>query len=378
MRIAVVNPISQTSPDRWTIPEVLSNRQSISIQLARALETAGHEVTVFMASAFKPSQDDEGVTVRYLPIRQTLLSPPAQLPFMPSIAAEVRAGGFCAVVSSEMFQYSTLSLARAVGVPPLYVWQEADTFQRMMLTVPARLYYGTAGRMIIKTARGFLPRTERAAAFLRRVGVPAQKVGPEVPNGINADLFQPRRELRSERPTILFVGSLIERKNPALAISAMAHVLVQYPDARLVMKGIGEQEVQLRRLAVELGVEASLTLDTKRSTLEEMAAIYNQAWVCVFPSYRDFATLSPIEAVACGVPIVLSGRLATARYLQDNGCAWSAGDEPRQVAGLLVRQLQDHGRFGLSGGVIGPVVQRFSLEEAALRLAGYIGQASCE
>lgn len=372
----MVNPISQTSPDRWTVPEVTSNRQSISIQLSRALEDAGHEVTVFMASPFEPSMSDEGVEVKYLPVSTTRLSPPAQLPLMPTLASEVNAGDFDAVVSSEIFQYSTLSLARATGVPPLYVWQEADTFQRMMLTIPARLYYGSAGRMIVKSARGFLPRTERAAVFLRSVGVPAEKMGPEVPNGIDAKLFRPRRELRAERPTILFVGSLIERKNPALAIRAMVHVLERRPEVRLMMKGIGAQERQLRELARELGVESAVTFDTSRSALEEMPAIYNQAWACVFPSYRDFATLSPIEAVACGVPVVLSERLPSAAYLQNRGSAWSATDDLDDVGALLLRHLDEHGRLGLSDGLIKQVVERFSLENAALRLGAYIWDTS--
>ena len=92
MRLALVNPISQTSPDRWSVPSVTSNRQSIAVQMGRHLRTLGADVTVFMAEPFRPVRSDEGVPCVYLPVRRTVLSPPAQIPWMPSLPARSRRG----------------------------------------------------------------------------------------------------------------------------------------------------------------------------------------------------------------------------------------------------------------------------------------------
>lgn len=369
-----MNPVSQTSPNRWSVPPVISNAQSIGVQLAREVVSAGNEAAVFMAQPFEPSTHDEGVDARYLPVVGTPVSPSAQLPFMPSLSREILAGGFDAVVSSEMFQWSTLALASDRRLPPLFVWHEADTYQQFLRTVPARLFYATAGKRVIKRAAGFLPRADSAKEFLLRVGVPAEKIGPEVPNGINARLFAPVRELRSATPLILFVGSLIERKNPSLAVRAMAHVLREMPEARLRMKGFGDQEGHLREIAESLGIADAVMFDTSRSTHSEMADLYNHAWVCVFPTFRDFATLSPIEAVACGVPVVLSRRLFSARYLEQMGCAVATSDDPVEFAQGILRQLELGGRWGLPEEAVCPVVERFSLQRAAENLVGYVGE----
>jgi glycosyltransferase involved in cell wall biosynthesis len=373
VRIAIVNPVSQTSPNRWNVPPVVSNAQSIGVQLAREIAATGNEVTVVMAQPFRPATSDEGVDARYLPVVGSPVSPSAQLPLMPSLRREIATGGFDAVVSSELFQWSTLALAEK-GLPPLFVWHEADTYQQFLRTVPARLYYATAAKRVIRRAAGFFPRGDSAREFLLRVGVPAEKIGPEVPNGINARLFAPSRESRAETPLILFVGSLIERKNPSLAVHAMPYVLRKVPEAKLLMKGFGDQEGHLRALVGKLGVEGAVGFDTSRSTHSEMVKLYNHAWVCVFPTFRDFATLSPIEAVACGVPVVLSKRLFSARYLEDMGCAVATSDDPAEFAEGILRQFDSRGRSGLPDATLAPVVDRFSLQNAAGSLVDYVGE----
>lgn len=372
MKLAIVNPISQTSPDRWSVPPVTSNAQSITVQMARELCRLGTDVTVFMAAPFTPAVPDEGVSVKYLPVIPTPLSPPAQIPFMPSLVREVRAGRFDAVVSSELFQWSTLSLALSRQMPHLFVWHEADAYQRFMGTLPARIYHGTAGRLVVHRAAGVIPRTQRAAQFLLANGVPQEKLGPEVPNGIATDLFGPDLELRAEQPLILYVGSLIERKNPSLAVRAMPYVLSEEPSAALLMKGFGEQEGLLRRLADEIGVSSSVMFDSSRSSHDEMSGIYNRAWVAVFPSFRDFASLSPIEAVACRVPVVLSERLFSAEYLAATGCGIPVSDDPSRFADAVVRHIRQYGRQGLPEGRVQPVRERFALRSAAGRLLEYI------
>jgi len=372
VRLCIVNPISQTSPDRWSVPPVLSNRQSITVQMGRHLAAAGADVTVMMADPFRPERADEGVRCLYLPVSRNPLAPPAQIPWMKHLADEVSDGVYDAVVSSELFQWSTLALTFGQRVPPLFVWHEADAFQRFGGGVPARLFYATAGRRIAREAVGFMPRTDAAARFLGSVGVPADKIGPEVPNGIDAEMFRADTASREPRPLVLYVGSLIERKNPTLAVRAMRTVVDSVPGARLLMKGFGDQEPLLRDLARELGLGESVILDTDRSDAEGMAALYNRAWVAVFPSFRDFASLSPIEAVACGVPVVLSRRLFHAEYLERLECGRASGDDADEFGRAVVDMIDRHGPRGLDAAMTAPVVERFALSHGARRMLEYV------
>jgi glycosyltransferase involved in cell wall biosynthesis len=96
--------------------------------------------------------------------------------------------------------------------------------------------------------------------------------------------------------------------------------------------------------------------------------------VAVFPSYRDFASLSPIEAVACGVPVVLSRRLFHAEYLERLGCARASGDDPDEFGRAVADLLDQYGRQGLDPVTVAPVVERFALSSGARRMLAYMAE----
>lgn len=374
MRIAIINPITQTSPDRWSVPAVQSNRQCIAMQLGRALERLGDDVTVISAEPFRPVVSDEGVSTVYLPVSGAPYAPQAQLPMMRGLARMLREGGFDVVISGEVFQWATLTAARvaASAGPPLLVWHEADRYQRFGMTLAARAYYATFGRYIFRAATAVLPRSETSAEFLRANGLPDAKLGLELPNGFDESVFFPRRDLRRPEPRLLYVGSLIERKRPDLAVSALAEFRKTRPDATLRVKGCGALEAELRRLAADLGVQDSVEFDTTRSDSPGMAEIYNEAWVGVFPSERDFMSLSPMEAAACGVPVVVSNRLTHAGYVERIGIGEVAGNDPVQFAAAIARIVDARGGRGLSDEAVWQVREDNSLSRAAKRLHDYL------
>ena len=182
----------------------------------------------------------------------------------------------------------------------------------------------------------------------------------------------PRPERRSPTPLILYVGSLIERKNPSLVVRAMPSIRRTFPEATLLLKGAGEQEAMLRRLIGEEGLEHAVAMDTERSDHAGMADLYSTAWVAAFPTFRDLSTLAPVEAAGCGVPVVMSKRLPHARYLEETDCGIATSDDPEEFGGAVVRLLTRHGARGLSPEAVRPVVERFSIADAAERLLAYL------
>jgi len=114
---------------------------------------------------------------------------------------------------------------------------------------------------------------------------------------------------------LLGVGRIDERKGIDVAIRALA----QLPDtATLTWVGQGDEDerTRLNALALELGVGDRVTWDTKRR--EELPAIYRAADVFVFPStWSEPLGLVPIEAMACGLPVVGSGTGGSGEFLID-------------------------------------------------------------
>jgi glycosyltransferase involved in cell wall biosynthesis len=144
----------------------------------------------------------------------------------------------------------------------------------------------------------------RMGADLRRIVV--------APCGVDLGLFRPDgpAEPRSAgRHRLLVVSRLVERKGIGNAITALAGV----PGAELVVAGgppadrlAGDPEARrLADLARRLGVADRVDLRGQVAR-GDLAALYRSAdlVVCV-PWYEPFGIV-PLEAMACGVPVVAS------------------------------------------------------------------------
>jgi glycosyltransferase involved in cell wall biosynthesis len=106
---------------------------------------------------------------------------------------------------------------------------------------------------------------------------------------------------RSWEGKLLGVGRIDERKGIATVIRALAHL----PEATLTWCGTGDEahRATLDQLAVDLGVRDRLVWTTaQRGQLPE---VYRAHDVFVFPStWSEPFGLVPIEAMACGIPVV--------------------------------------------------------------------------
>ncbi len=142
---------------------------------------------------------------------------------------------------------------------------------------------------------------------LARMDAPAERL-TVVPCGVDTAHFAPGHTDRAGRPPrLLAVGRLVERKGFDTAIRA----LVQLPGVELVVAGgpPGEElgrDPEARRLlglARELGVVDRVRL-VGQVPHGQMPALYRSAHVVLStPWYEPFG-ITPLEAAACGVPVV--------------------------------------------------------------------------
>jgi glycosyltransferase involved in cell wall biosynthesis len=145
---------------------------------------------------------------------------------------------------------------------------------------------------------------------LVRLGVPRSKVSI-APCGVDVDLFRPGGPTapRGARRRLLAIGRLVQRKGFDVGIAALRGL----PDTELVIAGgmpVGERSAdpemtRLRDTAWKFGVADRVHLLGQVGRDELPALMRSADLVLCTPWYEPFGIV-PLEAMACGVPVVAS------------------------------------------------------------------------
>lgn len=158
-----------------------------------------------------------------------------------------------------------------------------------------------------------------------------------IPPGVDTELFHPervwalrdtaRREegIGEQELAVLFVGSEFRRKGLDLLIPALA------PEMRLLVVGRGENHEHYRRLVERSGLAGRVAFAGLSGDVQRW---YAAADVLVLPSRSEAFGMSVLEAMACGLPVVVSANSGVASLIRhgENGCLLN---DPAELAGLL-------------------------------------------
>jgi len=172
-------------------------------------------------------------------------------------------------------------------------------------------------------------------------GFPADRIW-SIPLGID-DEFRRGRCPAPSRPRLLFVGWIRAAKNVPAVCAVFRKLLSKYPDLELML--VGKQEVDTATLHRWLGNDP---LAIRQTILPgqislgggQLADCYQSASVFLFPTYAEGWTSPPLEAMACGVPVVVSNASSLPETVA--GAALMAGpDDHDGLAEQVDRLLAD-------------------------------------
>jgi len=186
-----------------------------------------------------------------------------------------------------------------------------------------------------------------------------------VPNGVHLDDFAnlpPGESFRtrwkvSEGPLVLFLARLHERKGAQFLIPAFAQARDAAPDARLVIAGPDEGMLAaLQRLAHAHNVAQHVTFTGMLAGNERLAAL-SAADVFALPAVGEGFSMAVLEALACGLPVVLTPGCHFPEAEQAGaGVVVERAVEP--LAGALRALLADADRRTAMGGAARSLVER--------------------
>lgn len=143
-----------------------------------------------------------------------------------------------------------------------------------------------------------------------------------LPNGVDMDEIRGAPEA-DEAVDVLFVGRLIEEKNPALVVEAVDRLRQRRPDVRAVVVGDGPERSRLERLVTNRNLGENVDLRDPLPEYEDVLGLMKAAETFVLPSRREGFGITVLEALGCGTPVVTI-------------------DHPQNAASELV----DHGETG--------------------------------
>jgi glycosyltransferase involved in cell wall biosynthesis len=213
---------------------------------------------------------------------------------------------------------------------------------------------------------------DRQRAIENKVAPPDKIV--TVLNGIDTTPFEKaqapttlRDELDPTGEAILLgsTGRLSTQKGFSYLINAMPLVLEAYPDARLVIAGKGPLYEELDALIGELALNEQCKLLGFRDDIPELLTCLD---IFVLPSLWEGLSISLLEAMAAGKPIVATDIRGTREVLEDgvDGVVVPPGD-PAALKGGIADLIEDRERALVLGECAREKVRTAFSEEAMVR-----------
>lgn len=289
-----------------------------------------------------------------------------------SVARALRAERCAAIVCQE---YETprfdvlVGVGRSIGIPVYGTFQGGD-YQLSLLERPLR-------PLSLRVCTGIIVGARREEERVRaRYRLPARKIHC-IPNPVDSVVWaqEPRAAARAalgiEAGTrvVAWHGQLqVWRKGLDVLLAAWRALLERHSrlDALLVLIGAGEDREEVRRMSRDL---ASVRLvDDWVEDRTRIRKILSAADVYAFPSRHEGLPVAPLEAMACGLPVVGAAALGVSDIVGDCGVVVPLDDPAALTDAVASLLFDDERRLALGAAARRRVEEQFSLSSVGAQL----------
>jgi glycosyltransferase involved in cell wall biosynthesis len=257
---------------------------------------------------------------------------------------------------SYLASWQALQWARSHEVPFL-LWSESNLQDRR----GGHAMVEFLKKQFLQRCSGFVVPGKSAAEYLRAQNIPPERTFT-APNAVDNDLFDVgakvarqnaatyRMKLGLLRRYFLFVGRLVHEKGVFDLLAAYAKLDAEArKNIELVFVGDGVARQQLAEQA--LAVSPGMIKFAGFAQREQLAVYYALADVMILPTYTDPWGLVVNEAMACGLPIIVSRAAGCAADLVVDG--WNGMLVPPGDVSSLCAAMQSLAGQPDLGGTMG-------------------------
>jgi glycosyltransferase involved in cell wall biosynthesis len=294
-----------------------------------------------------------------------------------TLSAELRRDA-CRVLLCQEYEFPRfdvcVTLGRLQGVAVFATFQGGD-YQRWRLERIVRPFsVRRADGVIIASAAEVdrVKRRYRPRAIAR------------IPNPVDLDTWQPydRAPVRHElaipdnAPLVAWHGRVeVWKKGLDTLVEAWAAVSKRHPNALLLMIGTGPDAGAVHGEIRKLGLNTIVWIDRYFHDRAKLARLLASADVYAFTSRHEGFPVAPVEAMACGLPVVASDVSGIRDVLADgeaSGGVVVGPEDPEQVAAAISRLLRDDALRRDLGEAARARAEEFGLQSVGERLRTYL------
>lgn len=327
--------------------------------MTRSLVELGHKVTIFTTNQDGNGVLDvpieqpiyrDGVEIRYFPIQSPRFFG-TSFPMANALKREIKNFDIVHIHSLYLFHGAVAGhYCRKYGVP--YILRPHGTldpfiykrhrgrkaileflFEKRNLNHAAALHYTTEeerelARPFINHDRGFV-----------------------VPNGINLEdykmpiiggKFREKYKETQGKKIILFFSRLNFKKGLDLLIEAYSEIAKAREDVHLVITGPDNEGygTTVKKWISKKDIVNRVTF-TGMLTGEEKLQVLSEADMFVLPSYSENFGISVIEAMLCGLPVIISNKVNIYRELLENNAGEVVNCDAKELAQIIFKLLDN-------------------------------------
>lgn len=284
---------------------------------AMAVDRPDCRMTVFTPPGAKAPDGSPGIAQRALPATR-LIGRHVQWP-----------GRIRALRPDAFFGPAGVLPLRGVGCPTLITVHDLAIYkQREWFPAGQPLSTGWIVPRSLRNADRVIAVSQNTARDVQSLfGVPAQRIAV-VHEGVSRafrplgaeDLAEARAKLNLPERFILFVSTIEPRKNLGTLLEAWA-MMRDRPDL-VVVGGWGWRYETTRAQMERLGPKLHHVQGLDPA---QLPAVYNLALALAHPAWYEGFGLPPLEAMACGTPVIVSDRSSLPEVVGDGGLVVPAG-----------------------------------------------------
>lgn len=330
------------------------------IEMARLMARRSHDVAIYTLLHYpisgEPDQPENwqqvasGVKVRFFPARF-----PRRWGYSPAMsqALDADVSGFDVVHIHSLFLHHFFAAGRASlrhhvpyivrphgSLDPFLAargrgrkWLVNALFQDRLLRHAAAIHYTSE-----EERRQAEPYTFGRPAMIVPLGIDPKEFTDLPAFGA----FRRRHRSVEDRKILLFLGRINYKKGLDILARAFGIIVRQRKDVHLVIAGPDNHGMQsrLKQWLIEEGVIDHVTF-TGMVIGSEKLAILRDAHLFLLPSYTENFGIAVVEAMACGLPVVISDRVDIWREVEAAGAGKVTPCDAERFASAVLELLAD-------------------------------------